>query len=618
MMLDRLTRCNYWNFGEYPLKDGRLQDPVVDHVLLGVARPPRPPESPKPPEQAIAATLCPTPPEICADPQTVVADLAYADALMLRGHSAAALASYRRLENCAAGTPEGQVAALRRDWLLYHSGEIAAAESLLTVHLTQLPAGAGTRTPVRLLHALVRSSRRELPPTDPDPVIGYVAAWTHLRRLDIEAARTTFGRLRTSPDSEVAEMSGQMAGFLEAEDWGGSKSAWLAGGLSAVVPGLGRVYTGRYGDAGFSFAVTAGSTALAARYARRGGTAGPWGFGLSATGFYLANVYGSALSARSQGRAHDHSLVATIGAGAEVDGMLPDQLVARRLAPWLPQQVDLATACPQGVNWRHVADEARDDGQWAQAACAYQRLAFCAPTTAPDDSATFDLARCFERSGDDPGSQQAYERLLALHPSSPLAERARLALARLRLRRGQPDLAALELADQIEYGSHQGAVAEARYLLTWVHLDRGDWQSARRHLLARELNVAPYDLGGGLLAAALAGRQTPHRSPNRARFLSALVPGLGQAYAGRPANGLNALAVNAGFGLFLARTAGSRDWVGSTLIAGLLSYRFYVGNIHNAASFADEYNRQQEKRRGQELRDLVRASDPLLDPTYLH
>lgn len=77
------------------------------------------------------------------------------------------------------------------------------------------------------------------------------------------------------------------------------KSPFVAGLLSGIVPGLGKVYTGHTVDGVLSF-LTIASFGYAAYdgFASDGSSsARGWIFGSLATGLYLGNIYGSALSA---------------------------------------------------------------------------------------------------------------------------------------------------------------------------------------------------------------------------------------------------------------------------------------------------------------------------------
>lgn len=77
------------------------------------------------------------------------------------------------------------------------------------------------------------------------------------------------------------------------------KNPFLAASFSAVVPGSGKLYTGRWKDAIFSFLFVTSASWLSYRSISNEGLK-PNGiiFGSVALGFYAANIYGSAKSAR--------------------------------------------------------------------------------------------------------------------------------------------------------------------------------------------------------------------------------------------------------------------------------------------------------------------------------
>lgn len=76
------------------------------------------------------------------------------------------------------------------------------------------------------------------------------------------------------------------------------KSRFKAGLLSAVIPGMGKLYTGRRVDALFAFLQVGSSAWQSYRgFERKGsGSAQGWIFGILAGGLYLGNIYGSVVS----------------------------------------------------------------------------------------------------------------------------------------------------------------------------------------------------------------------------------------------------------------------------------------------------------------------------------
>ena len=77
------------------------------------------------------------------------------------------------------------------------------------------------------------------------------------------------------------------------------KNPWIAGSLSAIIPGLGKVYTGNYIDAITAFIFVGGNAFQAYRGFKKNGnkSAFGWIFGSVAVGFYVGNIFGSAKAA---------------------------------------------------------------------------------------------------------------------------------------------------------------------------------------------------------------------------------------------------------------------------------------------------------------------------------
>ena len=78
------------------------------------------------------------------------------------------------------------------------------------------------------------------------------------------------------------------------------KSPFLAGALSTVVPGMGKIYTGRWKDGLFSLLLITTTGYQAYRIISEKGIdrPGAWIFGGLALGFYTGNIYGSVKSAK--------------------------------------------------------------------------------------------------------------------------------------------------------------------------------------------------------------------------------------------------------------------------------------------------------------------------------
>ncbi|HXJ21993.1 MAG TPA: hypothetical protein VMT03_17350 [Polyangia bacterium] len=92
------------------------------------------------------------------------------------------------------------------------------------------------------------------------------------------------------------------------------KSPWVAGALSAVIPGLGRVYIGRWPDGLMSFLLVGLTAGVAAQgfYEDGRDSVRGWILGSIAALLYVGNVYGSAVGAIVQRRDAEDALMQEI------------------------------------------------------------------------------------------------------------------------------------------------------------------------------------------------------------------------------------------------------------------------------------------------------------------
>jgi TM2 domain-containing membrane protein YozV len=130
--------------------------------------------------------------------------------------------------------------------------------------------------------------------------------------------------LDSTTDATVEAWSRQDDELLRRYDALPRKSPLLAGALSAVVPGLGRVYLGRWPDGLLSFLLVGTTGALAAQgfYDEGRGSVRGWILGGVAALLYAGNVYGSAIGALVQRRDAEDALMQEV-----------DRAYERRLDP---------------------------------------------------------------------------------------------------------------------------------------------------------------------------------------------------------------------------------------------------------------------------------------------
>jgi TM2 domain-containing membrane protein YozV len=127
-----------------------------------------------------------------------------------------------------------------------------------------------------------------------------------------------------SPDATVSAWQQQDREILRRYDTLPRKSPLLAAALSMLVPGLGRVYLGRWPDGLISFLLVGTTAALAAQgfYDEGRGSVRGWILGGVSALLYAGNVYGSAVGAVVQRRDAEDALMQEV-----------DRAYERRLDP---------------------------------------------------------------------------------------------------------------------------------------------------------------------------------------------------------------------------------------------------------------------------------------------
>ena len=137
---------------------------------------------------------------------------------------------------------------------------------------------------------------------------------SYLRQKRWSEANETFKTLLGSDVIPVREKAALYHNYAEQGIHLPTRSPFLAGTLSTIVPGAGRLYTGRIGDALNSLFIV-GLTGWQAYdgFLRDGlSSAKGWTFGTLCGIFYVGNIYGSVISARVYNRHVTDEFLATL------------------------------------------------------------------------------------------------------------------------------------------------------------------------------------------------------------------------------------------------------------------------------------------------------------------
>ncbi len=189
-----------------------------------------------------------------------------------------------------------------------------------------------------------------------------------------------------------------------------------------------------------------------------------------------------------------------------------------------------------------------------------------------------------------------------------VADERRITLATTLMASGNYSLARLELLKVSETPLRPGSV----YFYGIASLYMSDWDDARDafgQFYSRYADGQMTDRAEEI-ERVLVGVETSYKSPRLARFLSAIMPGLGQMYAGDWRDGLNALVLNGLAIGFIANAIHRKDYRDATLISSI-SVRYYTGNIYNAEVDVRKYNESLDRESAMRILQLIRADEPL-------
>ncbi len=246
------------------------------------------------------------------------------------------------------------------------------------------------------------------------------------------------------------------------------------------------------------------------------------------------------------------------------------------------------------------ADFLYQRGEYYRAITEYYRLLHASSDSMQQTVLIGNIGRCYYDGGDYTGFLRFHRQNSPMLRANPSAQSGMfLLLGKSYYQLGQYG----DAADMLECSGVRAGdpvYPELSVLLGISRARTGDWsaaQSAWRNLAADTSwsGISEYLLRNLEPLAAL-----PQRSAFLAGTLSAVLPGSGYLYAGRPGTAIASLLIN-GLLVWAVADAVRHDQYGIAAAAGFLGAGWYVGNIIGSAAAAREYS---EQRRHAEL-DLV-------------
>lgn len=245
------------------------------------------------------------------------------------------------------------------------------------------------------------------------------------------------------------------------------------------------------------------------------------------------------------------------------------------------------------------------EGDHYRAITEAKRFLFMNPKHARRMEAQLLIGKSYLASGKLLQAQEALKPAAMQEENPELAVEARLDLATCLEKLGAEDKAAeyyRSLAGDRSLPPPQARNLknQAVYRLGLLQMKQGRFEQARQTLAAVDVSH-PLKIKAAKLTVNLEDELGySEKSPVAAGVFSAVLPGSGQLYVGRPVDAALAFALNAAFIWGAVEAYDNENWAVFSLL-GLMEVGLYGGNIYNAVNGAHLYN---EKARAEYLKKL--------------
>ncbi len=241
------------------------------------------------------------------------------------------------------------------------------------------------------------------------------------------------------------------------------------------------------------------------------------------------------------------------------------------------------------------ADHLFAQEDYYRAITEYERLIFFHPGHRLAAAAQFQIALSYYQGKRYDEAGRRFRELSRELTGTEYGRRSLLMLAETYTRWRDHSAAIVALTSYLEIYPESHEADEARLRLGLAYLRQGKWQRADQEFLKVPAGSALRADAEDLSEAAKVYPDLPRKSPAMAGALSAVLPGAGQLYVGRPRDATVSFLLN---GLFIWATVeafrNDNDVTGGILL--FFESGWYFGNIYNASSSAHKYNQRAEDR----------------------
>ncbi len=237
----------------------------------------------------------------------------------------------------------------------------------------------------------------------------------------------------------------------------------------------------------------------------------------------------------------------------------------------------------------------------------YQRFVFLFPTDSRVPRAELQIGRCYRGEGRKDKAFSYLIRLFNRRAEEPVGPEVLLEVIAIREEQERYPQAIYWAQQFIERYPDYGEIDSIYLRLAWLQIDSGGYEQAIITLERIQPGSAHYPKARSLRQTLQQRPDIRKKSPQVAGVLSAVLPGSGHLYAGRPGRAGASFLLNA---LFItgAVLAFKYDSPGLGGILTFFELGWYTGGIRSAAQTAREENQKKERRYRQELKEKYRLS----------
>ena len=259
------------------------------------------------------------------------------------------------------------------------------------------------------------------------------------------------------------------------------------------------------------------------------------------------------------------------------------------------------------------ADHLFEQRAYRSAILEYKRLLFYQPDAAKADLARYRIGLSYYHQGNRELARQKFEEVTQTSPNTPLYLQAQLMLGRTYFDAKNYSTARSTFFQVANAGVSGETAAKARYLRGWCYIHEQAWFKAIaefRTVQELQPNTPLSQVSAQLADMTYTNTPLPFKSPRLAQWMSTLLPGTGQIYAGKLEDGLISSAINAVVLYLLVDSIRGKRYIDAAGIC-LVGSRFYLGNRSDARRWTIEYNRRVEVNFIRRLKQQAKNIAPL-------